>query len=264
MAHDLERINWTVPWLAPYRAVGEPLAQQVKAGRSCCEVLNEVGAPVRFVPQAELPAGVAYERFIFETGQVPTRDGLHDFFNGLVWLQFPQTKCRLNQLQAAQIAADGVRAVRGPVRDAITVFDENATLLQAPVALEEALRARAWQRLFGELRPVWAQARLTLFGHALLEKLVQPRKAITAHVYFVPQGLTQAQTDAWLAQELTAERLAGKPFVPLPVLGVPGWCEHNETPAYYEDAQVFRPPRTVLAAQAHNSPQAVGKMPGAA
>ncbi|MEY4344478.1 MAG: hypothetical protein RL032_310, partial [Pseudomonadota bacterium] len=30
-----------------------------------------------------------YEQYIFDTGRVPTRDGLHDFFNGLCWLPSP-------------------------------------------------------------------------------------------------------------------------------------------------------------------------------
>ncbi len=243
MAGELADIDWAAPWLAPYRAVGEPLAQQVAAGCSCAEVLDGAGAPVRFVSQTELPAGLAYEQFIFEQQRVPTRDGLHDFFNGLAWLHFPQTKRRLNALQAAQIAADGVLPVRGPVRDAITVFDENAALLQAPDALWDALAARDWVRLFITLRPMWGQARLTLFGHALLEKLVSPRKAITAHVYRVPPELAPATLDAWLAQDLQAPTLAGKPFVPLPVLGVPGWWLPNEALVFYDDAQVFRPPR---------------------
>lgn len=243
MAHGLEDIRWDAPWLAPYRALGEPLAQAVNAGGRCDEVLNVTGAPVRFVPQAALPPGMAYEQFIFETCQVPTRDGLHDFFNGLVWLHFPQTKRRLNQLQAAQIAADGVQAVRGPVRDAITVFDENAALLQAPDVLWQALVARHWEHLFVGLRPLWAQAGLTLFGHALLEKLVRPRKAITVHVYRVPLDLRACALDRWLAQDLQAERLAAKPFVPLPLLGIPGWWPANEDVAFYDDAQVFRPAR---------------------
>lgn len=243
MAHGLELIDWDQPWLAALRVAGESLVAQVDAGRSVCDVLNTSGAPVHFVSQSALPDGTAYEQFIFETGQVPTRDGLHDFFNGLVWLQFPQTKRRLNQLQAAQIASDGVQATRGPVRDAITVFDENAALLQAPDALWHALAGRDWARLFGELCPLWGQARLVLFGHALLEKLVQPRKGITAHVYRVPEELAPLAIDGWLAQDLTAERLATKPFVPLPVLGVPGWWPANQTADFYADATVFRPPR---------------------
>jgi len=246
VAHGLARIDWQAPWLAPYRAAGQPLAQQVMAGTSCAAALNSCTAmPVRFVPQAALPDGMAYEQYIFERRGVPTRDGLHDFFNGIIWQHFPLAKQRLNQLQAAQIAADGVQAVRGPVRDAITVFDENAALLRAPDALWAALVARDWRRLFIDLRPLWAQASLLLFGHALLEKLVSPRKPITAHVYRAqPATDSIAGLDAWLVQDLAAAKLAGKPFVPLPVLGVPGWWPANDAPAFYDDAQVFRPARS--------------------
>ncbi|MDO9293242.1 MAG: DUF3025 domain-containing protein, partial [Hydrogenophaga sp.] len=129
----------------------------------------------------------------------------------------------------------------------ITLFDENAVLLQAPVELWEALIAREWTRLFVALRPLWAQARLVLFGHALTEKLVAPYKSITGHVYREPVPLALgddlAAWDAWLAGRLTAAGLGTKPFTPLPVLGVPGWWPANEDPAYYTDAGVFRPRR---------------------
>jgi hypothetical protein len=32
-----------------------------------------------------------------------------------------------------------------------------------------------------------------------------------------------------------------KPFLPLPVLGIPGWWAPNENPGFYDDTQVFRP-----------------------
>jgi hypothetical protein len=48
------------------------------------------------------------------------------------------------------------------------VFGENADLRQAPDALWEALQAKDWGQLFGPLRPLWGQAQLLLFGHALL------------------------------------------------------------------------------------------------
>lgn len=244
--HDAS--GWSAPWLAPWCALARPLHQSVCGGGAVWEVLNDAAAaefPVRFVPQSALPAGTAYERYIWDTRSVPTRDNLHDFFNGLVWLRFPHTKQRINELQAQAIAADGVQAVRGPLRDALTVFDENGALLQAPPALWEALVARDWQRLFIDLRPLWAQARLMLFGHALLEKLVSPRKPIVGHVYQAPQAIESiASLDAWLAGAMQPEAWAGKPFAPLPVLGVPGWWPGNEAAGFYDDARVFRPPRT--------------------
>jgi hypothetical protein len=243
----LQQIDWTAPWLAPWRALGETVAQRVVAGASQPDALTQaLVAPVRFVAHEALPAGVAYEQHIFDTGEVPTREGLHDLFNGLAWLHFPLTKRRLNQLHVAQIARTGIQPVRGPARDGLTLFDENAAFLQAPDALWDALLAKDWQRLFGDLRPLWSQADLLLFGHALLEKLVLPRKPITAHVYRVRAGdgaPSIGELDAWIAADLRPDKLARKPFAHLPVLGVPGWCSANEEPSFYADASVFRLPK---------------------
>ncbi|BDU54668.1 hypothetical protein LTEGF4_03490 [Limnohabitans sp. TEGF004] len=201
---------------------------------------------VTFVPQSALPEGQAYEDFIFKTGQVPTRDGLHDFFNGLCWHRFPLAKRRLNQLQAAEIEAQGISATRGPVRDALTLFDENVVLMHASDEVWAALQARDWLKLFVYLRDQWQHVHLVLFGHALVEKLVTPYKSITGHVYRVANEVNphdEAALDAWLVQDLQAAKLATKPFEPLPVLGVPGWCADNAERAYYEDTNVFRPKR---------------------
>lgn len=236
---------WHQPWLQPWQESGERVAQAVAEGAALHQALNaRQRAPVRFVPQSALPTGEAYESFIFRTGECPTREGLHDFFNGLCWMRFPETKKKLNQLQAAEIARAGVRQVRGPVRDALTLFDENAAFLLAPQPLWDALLVQDWQQLFVGLRPLWQQTQLVLFGHALLEKLVDPRKAITAHVYRAQPAIRSiADLDCWIAGDLRAEKLAGKPFAPLPVLGVPGWWAGNENFSFYDDSLVFRPPR---------------------
>ena len=239
-------IDWAAPWLADWRAVGEPLAQRVLAGCPQPQALAQAGlSPVTFVPQADLPEGQAYEDFIFATGQVPTREGLHDFFNALCWMHFPLAKRQLNRLQATEIARQGVGQVRGAVRDAATVFDENALLIQPSDTLWAALTEHRWQDALVGLRPAWAHTRLWAFGHAALEKLVQPYKSITVHLWRVPQGVAPADIDAWLAQDLSADKLAGKPFSPLPVLGVPGWWPANAAAAFYDDTEVFRPRRRV-------------------
>ena len=243
MAHGLDAIDWQQPWLSPLVAAGQGVAKCVLGGYTVHAALGAVEhASIRFVPQSALPEGQAYEQFIFDTQSVPTRDNLHDFFNGLCWLTFPQTKKKLNQLQAEQLATGGVHKVRGPVRDALTLFDENAAFLLAPPLLWDALIAKDWQQLFVKLRPVWQDAQLVLFGHALLEKLVYPRKPITAHVYHAQPAINSiAALDTWIANDLSAYKLAAKPFAPLPVLGVPGWWMENEKLSFYEDILVFRP-----------------------
>ncbi|MBU3722905.1 MAG: DUF3025 domain-containing protein [Limnohabitans sp.] len=260
MASGLSRIDWTAPWLAPWRATGERMAQQVAQGQTVAEACNGALATLRalaqqaspakaichvqFVSQDNLPEGMAYEQFIFEQHAVPTREGLHDFFNALCWLHFPLAKQQLNQLQAAAIQSQGVGAVRGPVRDAVTVFDENACLLQVEDVIWDALERRDWQAAFVTHRGLWGSAQMQIFGHAALEKLVAPYKAITVHMWRVPNGLAVLDWDAWLSQDLQADKLARKPFLPTPVLGLPGWWPENMAPDFYQDAQVFRLPRT--------------------
>jgi hypothetical protein len=235
-------VDWTAPWLEPWRDRGAAIEAQLAAGVPLHDALNACGAPVRFVPAVELPAGEPYERFVHERRACPTRANLHDFFNALCWIGAPRAKARLNELQAREIARAGIGSVRGPVRDAITILDENGAVLQAPSELWQALLARDWRRAFVDLRPAWRDARLTIIGHALLEKLQQPRKDLTAHVLAMPAPAgTLADVDGWLAGELSADRLARKPFTPLPVLGVPGWWPQNEPVSFYDDPLVFRP-----------------------
>ena len=252
----LAEIDWSQPWFAPWRELGEPTAHRALNQQSVAEALNTARAglalgdakEVKFVPQATLPEGQAYEDFIFKTAQVPTRDGLHDFFNGLCWHRFPLAKRRLNQLQAAEIAAQGVQATRGPVRDALTLFDENVILMHAPDDVWAALQARDWLKLFVDLRAQWQQVHLVLFGHALLEKLITPYKSITGHVYRIASEVNphdEAALDEWLVQDLQPPKLATKPYEPLPVLGVPGWWAANGERAFYEDTQVFRAKRVL-------------------
>ena len=243
VAADRFEIDWSRPWLAPLRERGEAIALQAGQG-GLLDALNAAShshvriaaGRVRFVDPALQTAGEAYEAFVARTACVPTRNNEHDFFNALVWLSLPAWKRRLNELQAGQIALRGVAATRGPVRDALTLFDENGALLQAPQPLVNALQARDWNTLFVTRRALWAEARLRLFGHALLEKLNSPRKAITAHVWVLPEA-----ADESLPHLITPERWSARPFLPLPVLGVPGWWPGNEDAAFYADTDVFRP-----------------------
>ncbi|RYZ10724.1 MAG: DUF3025 domain-containing protein [Comamonadaceae bacterium] len=246
-----ESIDWQRPWLSHLER---------PRGPDEGPVFETLGCPgpdgVEFVAHSALPAGTAYERFVHETRTIPTRDNLHDFFNGLVWLHFPLSKRRMNELQAGEIARVGIGGRGGPVRDALTLLDENGALLDAPDALWQALLARDWHALFVTHRPLWRQARLMVFGHALLEQLLRPRKGLTAHVLCAPPAVMRgcrnagvARWDAALREALDPAWLAGKPFTPLPVLGVPGWWAGNENFSFYDDSEVFRP------AGRHKNPQ---------
>lgn len=242
----MQPIDWTRPWYAHLARTGLAAERSITRGQPVWEALNQAGpAPVRFVPQRDRRERTAYEPFVSDTRECPISPGMHDFFNGLCWIGFPATKGAINRLHTQQIAAQGIGPRRGALRDVLTHFDEDGALLQAPEPLWQALAARQWRAAFLDMRALWNDARLLLFGHGLLEKLLAPRKSITAKVYRVPgPHLSLAQMDAWVAGSLQhGGLLAGGPLVPLQVLGVPGWWSDNTDPRFYADEQCFRPAR---------------------
>ncbi len=225
------------------------ISKDEQAGIPVADILNRLAPPgfhLQFVHQSALPPGMAYEQFIFDTGQCPTRDNLHDFFNGLCWFRFPQVKSLFNLLQARQIRRQGVGQHRGIIRDTITLLDEGGMFLLAPPSLWEAIRERDWKRAFVLERDLWRQTRTAIVGHALLEKCVTPYRAITANVIAIPPGTPAEDIDDVMARELERlldDSLQAKPQQPLPVMGIPGWDPASEDSAFYDDLTVFRPPR---------------------
>jgi hypothetical protein len=267
------------PWLNPLNAtLCNSVLAAVQRGENCLVTLNThaqnfnlrniQGLPLRFVPQTELPAGMAYEQFIYNTGGVPTRTlagsngAMHDACNALMWLHYPRTKGTLNALQAAAIRSDGVQATRGALRDALTLFDESALILCCPAgdAAPAQLAQRQWRALLLERRSDWHTVlKPLLFGHAVLQKLQTPYPAITAQVWVLEgvqgddiAGDTSSDissVDAALAASIQGTFDAGKlnpqALLPLPVLGIPQWWADNTDAEFYDNAQVFRPLPTV-------------------
>jgi hypothetical protein len=279
---ELENIDWSQPWFAATAQAGERLAGTDGA---LCDRLNrllgvhadaapanaaaaDAGLPhtesrraLRFTPQSDLPADLAYETHIYETGHVPTRDNLHDLFNGLAWLAFPRIKARLNAIQAQALKSQGAGAPagaagRGALRDAITILDENGLVLACSNdGLAQALRRFEWRTLFVERRTsMLMQTEPWVVGHALMEKLVNPYKSITAHTLIVPVDESYFRATQTQRRE-TIDRLVSdwlenwmfltpRDLAPLPVLGLPGWWPANTQAAFYDDTDVFRPGRT--------------------
>ena len=274
-------IDWRQSWLQGFKVHGQAVMQAWQQGGSLCVALNQhtqtfegerdeqgergeqalnsvsehtpalgalSGWPF-FVPQAQLPPDQAYESFIYSTHCVPTRENLHDFFNALCWLRFPRTKSYLNAEQAQSIERAGSVAARGSLRDALTLLDENACFVWCSDEMWHSLKEHRWLDVFWHQRAKWSEVRVELFGHALLEKLCSPYKAITAHAIkgTAPCLMgSDAQLDDAMLSTLKAHNLSKKPFQALPILGVPGWFEENMHRQFYEDVQVFRPAKNVL------------------
>jgi hypothetical protein len=213
---------------------------------------NSAGRPLAFATQHVHCGQWDYEAAILADGRVPSRErNWHDLLNALTWLAFPRAKAQLNAVQCIELERHR-GTPRGPLSDAATLFDESGVLLVGPDdALAGLLAARRWHEAFVVRRPDWQALRAYAFGHAVLEKLLAPWPGITAKCLFLPAAtppepgpppswLDTALADFWRGGHV------GRPadLFPLPVLGIPGWWPANTDPAFYQNADVFRPLRS--------------------
>jgi len=222
------------------------------------------GQGIQFVPACDLP-GIEYEYHIYTTGQVSTRENnWHDLFNALVWSCFPQFKAAMNAVHF-NARKSGNGKSRGKLRDALTLLDESgAIVVSCNSDSLDALASHDWSRVFpagdfhSAVPPIgWQNDGTHVFvcGHALLEKFLNPYKAITAHALLVlvddemmvmPREALLLELDRILAGQLVNGQLLDSPgsLSPLPVMGIPGWWPHGvQDSEFYADKQVFRPPR---------------------
>ena len=253
VADDARRIDWRDPQaaLAGLNAIAAARALRVGSGQ-----------PLRFVEAASAGAE-PYEQHVARSGCVPTRlqgDGfVHDALGALVWLAFARTKAALNALHAAQMARGAVGPGRGALRDAATLFDENALVLAVDAAapgaqaIVQALRQRRWRAALadGAARALWhAQLVPVALGHALMQKLLDPFATVTAHAWVVdlpagwfelPDSARLQRLDEALAARLETRLAHRAARLPLPVLGIPGWWPADAQARLYDDQRVFRP-----------------------
>jgi hypothetical protein len=210
------------------------------------------GRPLRFVPPRDRRDADrrGYELRIHETGEVETREAnWHDLFNALAWVTFPRAKATINAQHAAILLERGEAEARrrGPERDALTLFDEGGIAVACDdPRVRELVVAHEWKRLFWTERDaLLASARFFAFGHALLEKALEPYLGIVAKAVFIPGDADTASADERLAahfRDRTNFRSA-RALPPVPVFGIPGWHPRTGDGAFYDDAAYFRPRR---------------------
>jgi hypothetical protein len=214
------------------------------------------GSPLRFVPAENLP-GVEYEKHIFNTGEVSTREAdWHDLFNALVWCRFPGLKVAMNAVHFGELDSGG-EGSRGKRRDTLTLFDECGVIVcSSNEAHLQALARHDWSRIFRHGADAWAnETTLFVVGHALLEKFLKPYKAITAHALLLhadevnlaqSRGSLLSELDERVADGLLQGQLLDSPacLSPVPLMGLPGWWPGgDQDEEFYSDRYVFRPMR---------------------
>ena len=223
------------------------------------------GRTLSFVPQliGKLAFESQYEPLCYLTGEVQTRENnWHDLLNALVWLTFPKAKAAINarHYRALQQAHEPQSSQRGAVRDTNTLMDESGVIVAcANPELARLLCDFHWRELFWQRRvEVRQQMGFYLFGHGLYEKATQPYIGITGQgiiLDVVPEffswnpAVQLAHLDEKLAAFWADEKncRTTRELNPVPLLGVPGWCDENNDASFYDNTAYFRPGRRSMA-----------------
>ena len=262
-------MSWlnTIDTALPYWQDCLPFLEQLDPG--CfpdCEQLNallpdglvsEAGHAIQFVPSTEL-GDDTYEHRIYTTGRISTRpNNWHDLFNAMIWMQFPAMKTAMNNLHYNTLSQQS-EGSRGPLRDALTLFDECGVIVFSNrFDILNLLAERDWKTAFQS--PVFNDnVKLAISGHAMLEKYLSPYKSITAkalYVYVNPDffDATRQEQLATLDKDIATRALSGELLTspacltPLPLAGLPGWWPHTpQDESFYDDPMVFRAPPAEL------------------
>jgi hypothetical protein len=233
----------------PTHAELTALARGIETGR---------GMALRFVAPRTQHEGERrpYEERIAATGEVETRLGnWHDLFNALVWIAFPRSKAAVNRAHALLLAERGAAEARNrsSERDALTLFDEGGVVVaSSSPGLLRLIAEHEWKALFWTRRAeLERNARFFAFGHALLEKALEPYLGIVAKTVFIDVDADFMLRPADEQVAIVDERLAAhfehrgnfatpKVMRPMPVLGVPGWHRDNAREEFYDDRSHFR------------------------
>lgn len=197
----------------------------------------------RFVQSRASLGAIAYEQEV-ASGSIPTRDLVHDWFNGQVWLNFPRAKSLLN---AAHVGAGPVDSGNGrpPRRDALTLLDESGVLVLCKTLQQAlALAEQDWPSFLPSMQGSDA-ARVVPFGHGLLEAMENPYPGLCgkALIVVVPAAFS-VDLDCLLCQAIELLQAPWQ-LAPLPVHAVPGWFGPKAT-QLWSDTGVFRSKPTHL------------------
>lgn len=224
-------------------------------------VMTRSGLPLHLAPAGGRMKGFEerFEARVHLKGEMVFRErNWHDLLNLLIWLTFPRAKAALNarHFEALEAQRAAGAANRGPAQDALTLLDEGGVIVAScDDELLGLLREWRWKELFwGNRERLRSRMRFTVFGHALLEKALQPFIGIAGRgvLLRIEPGLLAlplveriAELDSRLATYISepGNLTATRELAVVPVLGVPGWYPGNEQEVFYDNTDYFRPRR---------------------
>lgn len=232
-----------------------PLLENFSAEFGKRKIFSQYKARIKSVVQA--PASKIfeehYESRIYLQGELQTRtENWHDYFNAMIWLQFPKIKAALNYLHFKSSQERHTRINRSPLENTITLFDEcGAIVVTDDDSLVGLIRNHLWSELFvGRKEAFGKNIQCYVFGHAMHEKALSAYIGMTTQTIILKQKsdffqksylhqlniIDQNISSLWLESKITSTNV----LQPLPLLGIPGWWKPPQDEEFYSNEDYFR------------------------
>ena len=194
-----------------------------------------------------------YDALVFKEKKIPIRKNVvHDYFNAMTWLAFPNSKKKLNKKNFIFLEHNFLNGNKNRPRyiDFTTLFDESGIIILTNNSyLSGLMRQKKWKTVFWDNRNlVKKNLSFFLFGHSLFEKIMNnyigtaARALIIYSENFINGNITLSNLDRILShyidQDFFFKNL--EKSVSIPLSAIPGWNELNEKEEFYQDNEHLR------------------------
>jgi len=194
-----------------------------------------------------------YDALVFKEKKIPIRkEVVHDYFNALTWLAFPNSKKKLNKKNFTLLEQNYLNGNKNRPRniDLTTLLDESGIIILTKNSyLASLIRQKKWKTVFWDNRNMVKESfRFFLFGHSLFEKIMNEyigtaaRALIISNDNFSLDKITISNVDKILSQYIDNDFFFKnlEKTVSVPLFAIPGWSNLNEKQEFYQGNEYLR------------------------
>jgi hypothetical protein len=194
-----------------------------------------------------------YDALVFNEKKIPIRKNIvHDYFNAITWLAFPNAKKKLNKKNFIFLENNYLNGNKNRPRniDLTTLLDESGIIVVTKNSyLASLMEKKKWKTVFWDNRDIVKKSfRFFLFGHSLFEKLMNKyigtaaRALIISDESLLLDKITINNVDQMLSDYIDRDSFFKnlEKSISIPLFAIPGWSNLNEKEEFYQGNEYLR------------------------
>lgn len=194
-----------------------------------------------------------YDALVFKEKKIPIRNNIvHDYFNALTWLAFPNSKTKLNKKNFTLLEKNYLNGNKNRPRniDLTTLLDESGIIILTKNSyLASLIRQKKWKTVFWDSRDIVKKSfKFFLFGHSLFEKIMNKYIGTAARaLIFFNENLTLDKITISDVDQILSDCIDKDSFfknlektVSIPLFAIPEWSSLNKKEEFYKGNEYLR------------------------